>query len=494
MKKLINKIKQKVEVIVDKIKNKNFRIDSKSLKFKLWAYFSIFAIFIFIILWFMQVIFLQSYYATMKKAEVIKLSEKIEKAYNTGNFIDSINEIAYKNMVSISLIDYNGNILYNSELQDNNLRSSHANVIVNTNDIINQIMNSRQKKISYTTQITKFKSQLFIYGTLIDKSNIFLVMVAPIDPIDSTTNVLANQLKYITAISLICSFIVSIFLSNKLINPISNIAKTANKLKKGDYDVVFERGYYTEIDNLATTLNAATNELGKTDKLRKELIANVSHDLRTPLTMIKAYAEMIRDISGDDKQKREEHLKVIIDESNRLTRLINDMMDLSKLESGVIEINKTEFDIVETIQILLKSFKMMYQKDGYVFNFNFNEPLMVCADETKIEQVIYNLVSNAVNYSDNDKNITINLMKDKNNVKIEVIDHGRGIAKDKLPYIWDRYYKAGEVHKTSKTGTGLGLSIVKNIIEKHGQKYGVESEENKGSKFWFEVELSKKKV
>lgn len=489
MKKWINKFCDKMNEIINKIKN--IKIDFKSLRFKLWAYFSMFAIFIFIILWFMQVIFLQNYYTTMKKNEVRKTAEKIEDKYDSKELIDTINRIAYKDMFSISLLDNIGNVLYNSELQNKDPITTHTNIYIDSSEVISEMLQSNQKSVEYTTKITKFNSQIFIYCKEINDGNNYILLATPIDPINSTTSVLANQLKYITIISLICSFIVSIFLSNKLTKPISKMAKSAQKLKDGDYNVMFERGYYTEIDNLASTLNSATNELGKTDTLRKELIANVSHDLRTPLTMIKAYAEMIRDLSGNDEEKRNEHLKVIIDETNRLTRLINDMMDLSKLESGVITIKKNDFDIIETIAILLKNFEMIYEKDGYTFKFDYENPIYVYGDETKIEQVIYNLINNAVNYSDDDKRIIIKLIQDKKNVKVQIIDHGRGISKEKLPYIWDRYYKIGEIHKTAKTGTGLGLSIVKNILEKHGQKYGVESQENVGSTFWFDLELSK---
>lgn len=461
-------------------------IDFKSLKFKIWCYFAMFAIIIFCLLWFMQVIFLQSSYTIMKKSEIIKLADKIESEYKKGNFVNTIDETAYKNSVNILLLDGKKNLIYTSEMTGNITRTFRPDII-DVNELIDNMIESKNGKISYTTQLTKYKSQMFIYGTAIPNSNIYLVLMAPIDPIDSTTNVLQSQLVYITIISLIFSSIISIFISRKLAKPIVNIDEAAKKLAKGDYDVIFEKGDYTEIDNLVTTLNHTTTELSKTDKLRKELIANVSHDLRTPLTMIKAYAEMIKDLSGENKKKREEHLKVIIDESDRLTRLINDMMDLSKMQSGINEINKTEFNIVDTINHILKGFRVLHEKDGFEFLLNSPEEIKVNADETKIEQVLYNLIINAVNYSEENKKITINVLDEENKVKVEVVDNGCGISKDKLEYIWDRYYKSGEVHKTSKAGTGLGLSIVKNILEKHSGNYGVESIEGMGSKFWFEL-------
>ncbi|MCX8074255.1 MAG: HAMP domain-containing histidine kinase [Clostridia bacterium] len=426
----------------------------------------------------------------MKKRQVVRLANDIELEFNNGNFTDKVDEIAYKNSVNVILLDINGRIIYTSQMVGNGARIIRTDLAINTKSLIKDVLESKNGKISYTSQFTKYKSQMFVYATLIPKSDVCLVMLDSIDPIDSTISVLQIQLIYVTIISLILSFVISIFISKKLSAPILNMNESAKKLATGNYNVIFEKGDYTEIDNLATTLNYATTELSKTDKLRKELIANVSHDLRTPLTMIKAYSEMIKDLSGNNKEKREEHLQVIIDETDRLTRLIEDMMDLSKLESGVFEIIKKDFNITEKVKNILHGFKSLYEKEGYEFILNANEVVNVNADETKIEQVIYNLLINAVNYSEENKKITINIYDNSENktVKVEIVDNGCGITKEKLEYIWDRYYKTGEFHKTAKVGTGLGLSIVKNILKKHAGRFGAQSEESKGSTFWFELD------
>ncbi len=461
-----------------------------SLTYKMWRYFVLFAISIFIILWFMQVIFLQSYYSSMKKNEVIKLASKVEKEFNSGDSSEYIDNVAYKNVSNIYILDSNGNTIYSSESSiSQNVGVPSRPYKISVSEVIEGINSSPSKKFSYTFKLDKFKSEVFLYGKVIQGTNNYLVMITSIDPIDSTTNVFKSQLIYITIISLLISSIISIFISRNLSKPIKKINETAKKMANGNYNVKFEKSGYLEIDELVDTLNFATEQLEKTDNIRKELIANVSHDLRTPLTMIKAYSEMIRDLSGENKEKRETHLQVIIDETDRLTRLVNDMMDLSKIESGATTLNKEIIDLGEIVKNIVKGLDM--ENDNCKFILNIQNDLNVNADKTKIEQVIYNLISNAINHSLDNKIIEVNVKSVQKKVKVEVIDNGPGISKEDLQHIWDRYYKSDKTYKRASSGTGLGLSIVKNILEKHEANYGVESQLEKGSNFWFEIERIK---
>ena len=212
--------------------------------------------------------------------------------------------------------------------------------------------------------------------------------------------------------------------------------------------------------------------------------------------MIKAYSEMIRDLSGDNKEKREEHLKVIIDETDRLTRLVNDMMDLSKIESGIISINKEKINFTEMASSLIDRIKLSSIDTEHTIEYIIPKDLYVLADKTKIEQVLYNLIINAIKHSgEGKKKILIKATATQKRVKVEVIDNGVGISKEDLEHIWDRYYKASESFTRNVQGSGLGLSIVKNILLKHKSNFGVESTEGKGSNFWFDLErISKKEM
>ncbi len=487
---------------------KNKVKESKSITFMLWVYFIILAVVIFILLWFMQVVFLQTYYSTMKKAETSQLGVDVESIFkNALDYKDQIDKLGYKNSASIYILEMDGDLFYTntsyaginySNTTQNGMVAQlpGRNVFIDISEIAEKIKESPVKKVSYTSEIDRLKTQIYVYGKTIPDTEYCYVILMPIDPIDATSSVITNQLMYITVISLIISTVISLFMSRKISRPIKKINDTAKQLGKGDYNIKFEECGCEELDELAQTLNNATTSLARTDEIRRELIANVSHDLKTPLTMIKAYSEMIRDLSGDNKEKREKHLKVIIDETDRLTRLVNDMMDLSKIESGIITIEKEKIDFTELATSLIDRIKMSNIEMEHNIEYSIPKELYVLADKTKIEQVLYNLIINAIKHSgEGKKEINVKVTATQKRVKVEIIDNGVGISKEDLKHIWDRYYKASESFTRNVQGSGLGLSIVKNILIKHSSDFGVESEVGKGSNFWFDLErVSKKDV
>lgn len=443
----------------------------------------------------MQVIFLQSYYSSMKKSETENLATQIEEIYLSDvNYSNLMDKLAYKNLSNVYILDFNGNIKYNSVNNSlsnaNKLQIPSRNVAIDIDEVIQKFNESNNKTIKYTYKVDRLKTEIFIYAKLM-KNNEILILVTSIDPIDATTSVLKNQLIYVTIIALLISSIISIFISKRISKPIKNMKNCAENLAKGNYEVEFEKAGYSELDDLADTLNFTANELSKTDKIRKELIANVSHDLRTPLTMIKAYSEMIRDLSGDNKEKREEHLQVIIDETDRLTRLVNDMMDLSKIESGNMELMLEKTNYSKLVEDMVDRIKNMNDSEFKIIS-EVQKDIFVNIDKTKIEQVLYNLITNAINHAGENKNITVKVTTSDKKIKTEVIDDGVGIAKEDIPHIFDRYYKCDKSYKRESKGSGLGLSIVKNILIAHEANYGVISTLGKGSNFWFEFDRIRK--
>jgi len=304
--------------------------------------------------------------------------------------------------------------------------------------------------------------------------------------VGTTTSILTNQLIYLTIIVILVAIIVSVYLSRMLNKPIINITKYARELAKGNKDIKIEKSNIYEIDELADALNYANKEINKTDELRRDLLSNVSHDLKTPLTMIKAYAELIKDLKLN-KKEREENLNIIIDETDRLNLLVNDILNLSKLENNVDELDIKEFDLVELINNILNKYKIIKETENYIFETKLPNKAIVLGDVNKISQVIYNLINNAINYTGKDNRVKIELEELKNSYRVNIIDTGNGISESEINIIWDKYYKNEKNHKRSKVGTGIGLSIVKNILDKHNYIYGVESKNNKGSTFYFEI-------
>ena len=261
----------------------------------------------------------------------------------------------------------------------------------------------------------------------------------------------------------------------------------AAKLALGDYNVNFDGGNCTETVNLSAALNKAAYELSRLDKMQKDLIANVSHDLRTPLTMIAGYTEAMRDLPGEATP---ENMQIVIDETNRLTTLVNDMLEVSRYQNGTQKLNVTHFNLTNVIRTTIERYAKLREKDGYTIKFESDRDVFVNADEQRILQVVYNLIGNAVNYAGDDKTVIIRQTVENGEVLLEVIDHGIGIPEDQLSMVWERYYKVNDFHKRANIGTGLGLSIVKNILLLHGAQFGVKSKVGEGSNFWFKLKTA----
>ncbi len=303
-----------------------------------------------------------------------------------------------------------------------------------------------------------------------------------------TTRTLQTYIIVMCIIVMLAAFVISYFMSNRLSNPINSITASANEMAKGNYNVKFASAQYSEVAQLSDTLNYVTGEIKKSDDFQKQLLANVSHDLKTPLTMIKAYASMIKEISGDDPEKREKHLDIIINETDRLTSMINDVLAVSKAEADT-QLNIKIFNLTDYLYGIIDKFSYLQDTQGYNIMVDIDEGVYTQADEEKMGQVIYNLVSNAVNYTGADKTIYVTLKDDPANsrVKLSVKDTGKGIAKEDMENIWNRFYRIQENHERPVKGTGLGLNIVKIILDSHHFDYGVDSEVGKGGVFWVDL-------
>lgn len=319
----------------------------------------------------------------------------------------------------------------------------------------------------------------------------YIFMSAYLQPLGTTIEIFKRMFFIVALITVVMTFLISMLFAVKISKPIIVMNRAAKSLPRGRFDISVGENEIEEIKQLSATLKEASNEIAKTDGLRRELISNISHDLRTPLTMIKAYAEMIRDLSGDNPEKRGRHLNVIIDETDRLTSLVSDILDLSKLEAGVSEINIERFNFGERLSGVVSRFDILREKQGVDVQLNGGSNILIDADPIKLEQVVYNLINNAVTYAGDDNVVEVRLYRTLNKtVRFEVTDHGDGIQPDDIPLVWDRYYRVNDpaaTHKRAKMGSGIGLSIVKNILELHGFRYGVNSVVGQGSTFWFEA-------
>ena len=472
--------------------------DIKSIKFKTFMYFVLFAGFLMILLWTLQVLFLNNFYGIMKTNQTKTVAEQLQESYQENeesDFMDDVADLSRSYDLNIYVIYYSGGspmLVYTPFGDDVNRDYVEA-----IDTMYSDIVSSGGEDAQISRMGDTVAKKIFAYASVLNEDEsgedfdeaTVLYIFSPLRPVTSTVNIMTTILIYVSIISLILACLLSLYLSVRITRPIRKITASADRLAHGEYGIVFKGGHYTEINNLADTLTAASIELEKSDLLQKDLIANVSHDLRTPLTMIRSYAEMIRDISGDNPEKRDQHLQVIIDESKRLNDLVDDLLTVSRLQSGKLTIDKTEFSITQAVRDLVSTYHVLEIEDGYHFNVDCPSDFIVSADEEKIKQVISNLITNAMKFCGEDKVVNISLIRKGRSVLFSVQDHGPGIAPEDLDHIWERYYRASSNTVRTSEGSGLGLSIVKEILTLHKVSFGVDSTLGEGSTFWFEVDL-----
>lgn len=309
-----------------------------------------------------------------------------------------------------------------------------------------------------------------------------------ISSVSAASKTLANQLLYIGMIIIAGICILTYVLYRMIARPLVLINKNAKTLPQGEYTEDSKTNRYLEARELNQTLNAAAEDIRKADRAKRDLIANVSHDLRTPLTMISGYGEMMLDLP---EEKTDENIHVIVDEAHRLTNLVNDLLDLSRMQEDRIVLNKEVFDIASMIRSEIRKYDVYAQQDGFDITAETDEHAWVYADMKRIEQVLNNFLANAVNYGGSGGRIIVRQTAHDGIIRIEVQDFGEGIAPEDIKNIWDRYYKVDKTHVRASGGSGIGLAIVKEILEMHRAEYGVVSALHEGSTFWFELEEKK---
>ena len=445
------------------------------------------------LLWFFQIGLLNTFYKNIKINEIRSLSERVvDMLYDGAQMTDFI-EMTNETNVSILLTDAGGNnIAMSPNAQGGILERFNA---YNCRRLFLQVKAAGgsvlEDNIEETTNAAPFAEEtqspnILCAQTVIlpDGYEYLVVLSSSVVPVNATVETLQVQLWCLTFVMVAVGLVLALVVSGRLSRPLEKINHSAKQLANGVYEIRFPEQGAREVAELADTLNFAAQELSKVEALRRELIANVSHDLRTPLTMISGYAEVMRDLPGENTP---ENVQVIIDESNRLTGLVNDMLDLSKLQAGAQSISPEVYSLTEEIRAVLSRYDKLAD---YTFRFWCDREVYVYADRLKLSQVLYNLVNNAINYTGADKIVYLRQLTRGDSVRVEITDTGEGIPADKLPYIWERYYKVDKAHRRAQVGTGLGLSIVKNILDMHGGRYGVQSEEGVGSTFWFELPMA----
>lgn len=443
--------------------------------------FSVLSISFIALIWVFQAIFFTTIYENIKTSETKSILNSATKQYKSSpDYETKLLDLSTQKDASIVIFLVSGEQI--SPLFNSSRKSSEQDTIKHINAVLSNLHNASEASFISDSR-ADFKSLTCCKVINENNETIYISVTSTIAPVENLKDSFEYLLLFISVGVLCLALVSSYILSTEISKPITKMAKQAKEINNSNKLTPFEDSDYTEINDLSKTLNYAINELQKTDKIRREVMANVSHELKTPLTMIKSYTELIKDISGDNKEKRMEHLDIIHKEASKLEFLLNDMMDYSKLESGLISYNKKEFNLAETVHKLYSIYSEQHK--DFAFSISSPKKVLIFGDEQRIEQVITNLLNNAINYSKEQKQIDIILKKvpNESKYKLEIIDKGIGISEENLKLVFDRHFRSSNARRAT-VGSGIGLSIVKSILAGHSFDFGVNSKENEGSNFY----------
>lgn len=451
-------------------------LKNHNLTIKTLIYISGLSIITLIALWILQIILLDYTYERYQIETIKKVAELI-----TDDQLQTVKLEDYADEYNLCIEHYKTTekISYNLRNQGCILDSKTYEINKYKKELLD---NKDLDYLELVTPDTKIRS--IIYEVALEDGTV-IFLNSTLEDVSVASAQLRNQLVYIIIILIILSIIVSIFISRRINKPILEIIDSAKELGKGNFNVEFKQSEIAELNELSEVLTVAASEMNKTDELRRDLLANVSHDLKTPLTMIKAYAEKVKDLSYKDKEKMDSDLNVIIRETDRLNSLVNDLLEMSKLDAKKDEqLNIEEYDLIESLNDILTRYDIVIEKNGYKFEIDIPDQAIVHADRSKMEQVIYNLINNAIEHTGDDLVVKIRIENQKDGVVLFVTDTGKGIPKEEIPLVWNRYYTKEKRHKRNVIGSGIGLSIVKKILDKHNFIYGIESRVNRYTTFY----------
>ena len=299
-----------------------------------------------------------------------------------------------------------------------------------------------------------------------------------------------------------------IFLSNHYTKPILKLAQLAKKMENLDFDVRYKENRHDEIGVLGHSMNSLSDKLEQTiselktanneleldlqrrseqEQMRQEFLANVSHELKTPIALIQGYAEGLQDNVNDDPESREFYCEVIVDEADKMNKMVKKLLSLNQLEFGNGQVHLEHFDLQQVVQSVLASSEILFRQKEVTLSYNGDHPVYVWADEYMTEEVVMNYVSNALNHIDGEKIIEVKIVSCDGKARVSVFNTGKPIPEEDIDKIWSKFYKVDKARTREYGGNGIGLSIVKAIMEAHNQAYGVKNYDN-GVEFWFELD------
>ena len=467
--------------------------------------------------WFINSVFLDDYYLNEKQKNLIQVYETLNGAAKSGQ-IDS--EDFYNVTMSNLCSRYNiTGLVVDTKTQKmtafgadekQSKRQLWDNLLFLDRYSQKYLQETYNYKMMVVTDKTTKTDYVEIWGNL-DSGDVFLLRTA-LESIRDSVRISNRFLAYVGIISAIISGIIIWGLTKRYTKPIMELAWISERVAKLDFDIKYSGEKDNEIGILGENINFMSEELEKTiselktanieltkdierkeknEEMRSEFLANVSHELKTPIALIQGYAEGLKDDISDSPEEREFYCDVIIDEARKMNDMVKKLLTLNQLEFGNDTITMERFDVYALICNYLQSADILFQQNEVKLILMPSDPIFVWADEFKIEEVFMNYISNALNHVkanvDGIKEISVGFQMEETCVKVFVYNSGDKIPEESIPKLWDKFYKVDKARTREYGGSGVGLSIVKAIMESMNHKYGVDNTED-GVLFWFELE------
>ena len=429
-------------------------------------------------------------YREAQKISVNYAAKAFDAAYSAMLAQNSLETLSDYNDAAILVLDTDGNLLIDTE-DESVLEEALSGAYRQVPEFDVTDFGSRTYMVDDMYGIFS-EEQLFVYSTITIDYKVagYVVILVPISVIQTRVNNYINIIYSAFAICYGFSFLILLFFHFLVYHPLRKINKTASAFAQGDFTAKTKIRSNDEIGYLGNTLNYMADALNSQEEDQRKFVSNVSHDFRSPLTSIKGYVEAILD-GTIPPELQEKYLNVILTETERLNKLTKSLLDLNKFGKHDLRLDLADFDLNAIIKATVLSFEGSCFKRGITFDLVLTgENLYVHADMSKIQQVLYNLVDNAIKFSHNDSSIKIETSVKKDKVLVSVKDYGIGIPEDSIKKVWERFYKTDSSRGKDKKGTGLGLAIVKEIITAHKQNINVISTEGVGTEFIFTLQLA----
>ncbi len=469
---------------------------------------------ILVILWLANSFFLERLYLrdkekAMKTAfDMVNLAA-VEDELEEEDFLRELEKTRANGNLSVMVFGSDGRVILSTLKDSAALYTEFLYTVLRLdNDPSSGVIESTENYVLQEQEDRRLGEEyLVLWGTLDDGS---LVLIrSAVEDIRSSVAIANRFLAFTAMLAVLLGVLMGWFMTKRITRPIEELRDLSLRMTQLDFGAKYRsRRKKNEVDELGECMNAMSETLEKTilelkqanddlqqdirqreenERRQKEFIANVSHELKTPIALIQGYAEGLQEDVLDDPADRAFYCDVIRDEAVKMNHLVLSMISLDQIESGSGDLSYERFDLSDVIGNMLPSFRILFEQNGIDCRFAQEGPVYVHADEYLIEQVISNYISNAIHYAKGEKRIEIRLEKRDGRVRTHVFNTGDPIAEEVLPHLWDKFYKGDKAHTRAYGGSGIGLSLVKAVMEEHHQKYGVENLAN-GVDFWFELE------